>query len=82
MLQMMRKDEAPYRVSSLSWTLFKTENHRKSDTTRCLPNNDSRGRLTPSKPKQALNRQREKLDVNACGKKKEKKRKKKKKKKI
>ena len=27
MLQMMRKDEAPYRVSSLIWTLFKTENH-------------------------------------------------------
>ena len=26
MLQMMRKDEAPYRVSSLSWTVFKTEN--------------------------------------------------------
>ena len=25
MLKMMRKDEAPYRVSSLSWTLFKTE---------------------------------------------------------
>ena len=28
MLQMMRKDEAPYRVSSLSWTLLKTENHQ------------------------------------------------------
>ena len=37
MLQMMRKDEAAYRVSSLSWTLLKTENHRKSDTMRCLP---------------------------------------------
>ena len=47
MLQMMGKDEAPYRVSSLSWTLFKTENHQKSDTTHCLPKNDSRGRLTP-----------------------------------
>ena len=34
-------------VSSLIWTLLKTENHRKSDTTRCLPKNDSRGRLTP-----------------------------------
>ena len=43
MLQMMRKDEAPYRLSGLIWTLLKTENHRKSNTTRCLPKNDSRG---------------------------------------
>ena len=47
MLQMMRKDEVPYRVSSLIWTLRKTENQRKCDTTCCLTKNDSRGRLTP-----------------------------------
>ena len=46
MLQMMRKNEAPYRLSGLIWTLLKTENHWKSDITCCLPKNDSRGRLT------------------------------------
>ena len=41
MLQMMRKNEAPYRLSGLIWTLgLKTENHRKSNTTRCLPKNE------------------------------------------
>ena len=74
MLQMMWKDKVPYRLSSLSWTLFKTENHPKSDITRCLPKNYSRGRLTPLKPKQALNRQRKKLNANACGKKRKEKR--------
>ena len=47
----MRKDEAPYRLSGLIWTVLKTENHRKSDTTRCLPKNDPRGRLDTLKNK-------------------------------
>ena len=39
----------------------------KKHTTHCLPKN--RGKLTPWKPKQVLNRQGKKLNANACGKK-------------
>ena len=79
MLQMMRKDEAPYRVSSLSWTLFKTES-TENPTPHAVYLKMTRGAGWHPKNQNALNRQRKKLNTNVCGKKlKEKKEEKKKK---
>ena len=72
MLQMMQKNEAPYRLSGLIWTL--QDRKITENLTPCTVYIKVRGRVTPEKPKQVLNRQRKKLNIKCQRQKEEEKR--------